>query len=103
MLAPATADVPLGSMEHLEDEGYETLEDAALGDIPPQFATVVGSRMDGDVATVWLLTNDAPPFEPYKVHCERRNGRWNWDSGSGGFGGDTPDDVLAAARRLGWS
>jgi hypothetical protein len=50
-----------------------------------------------------LLTNDRAPFEAHEVHCERRNGRWYSDAGYGGFGGNTPDDVLAEARRLGWS
>ena len=90
-------------MEGYEDNGCETLEEAARGDIPPQFATVVGTRVTGDAATVWLLTNDLPPFEPYTVDCERRNGRWYFDAGYGGLGSDAPDDVLAKAHRLGWS
>jgi len=89
-------------MEESADDRYETLEDAARGDIPQRFATVVGSWVDGDVATVWLLTNDRPPFHPYEVNCELRNGRWDLESGFGGFGVGTPDDVLAQARRLGW-
>jgi hypothetical protein len=32
-----------------------------------------------------------------------RNGRWDWLTGYGGFGVDTPDDVLAVALGLGWS
>jgi len=84
------------------DTGYETSEEAARGDMPPEFVTVIGSRVAGDSATVWLLTNDRPPFEPYAVHCERRNGRWYWESGSGGFGRGTPDGVLETARRFGW-
>jgi hypothetical protein len=90
-------------MDEPEDMGYETLEEAALGDIPSQFATVVGRRVRGDVATVWLLTNDRPPFEAYEVNCERQGGRWHWESGFGGFGTGTPDAVRARARRLGWS
>jgi hypothetical protein len=90
-------------MDEFEDDGCETLEEAARGDIPPQFATVVGSRVSGDTATVWLLTNDQPPFEAYEVYCERRNGRCFGDGGSGGFGIGAPAEVLAEARRLGWS
>jgi hypothetical protein len=86
-----------------ENEGYDTAEEAARGDIPQRFATAVGSRVAGDTATVWLLTNDQPPFEPYEVCCERRGGRWFFDIGTGGFGLATPDTVLAEARRLGWS
>jgi hypothetical protein len=37
-----------------------------------------------------------------EIQCERRNGRWYWDSGYGGFGGDTPEDILDTARALGW-
>ena len=85
------------------DEEYDSLEQAARGDVPARFATAVGHRVEGDWATVWLLTNDRPPFEPYEVTCERRDGRWQSNSGVGGFGVDTPDDVLAVARRLGWS
>jgi hypothetical protein len=81
----------------------EELEAAARGDIPVQFATVVGSCVEGDWAIVWLLTNGGPPFEAYQVSCERRDGRWEYESGSGGFGVGTPDEVLDRARRLGWS
>lgn len=88
-------------MEEFEGNGGDTPEHAARGDIPPHFATVVGSRVSGDAAPVWLLTNDQPPFEPYEVCCERRNGCWYLDVGTGGFGVGTPDDVLAKARRLG--
>ena len=90
-------------MAEFEDNGYETPEAAARGDIPPQFATVVGKRVDAAGATVWLLTNDQPPFEAYEVCCARRGGRWYFDVGSGGCNFGTPDDVLAKARRLGWS
>jgi hypothetical protein len=90
-------------MEEFEENGYETPEEAARGDIPPQFATAVGSLVTGGTATVWLLTNDRPPFEPYEVYCEQRDGRWFSDGGTGGFGIGTPDDVLVEARRLGWS
>jgi hypothetical protein len=53
----------------------DTLDEAAGGDIPPQFATIVGSRLDDEIATVWLLTNDRPPFEPEEVSSQRRNER----------------------------
>jgi hypothetical protein len=90
-------------MDEFEETGCETLEEAARGDIPPEYATVIGSRVTGDSATVWLLTNDVPPFEPYRVYCERRHGRWYWESGSNGFGAAAPDIVLAEARCRGWS
>jgi hypothetical protein len=83
-------------------EGFATPEEAARGDIPAQFVQVVGVRMEGDSATVWMLTNEAPSFHAYEVGCERENGRWYMDWGLGGFQTSTPDEVRAEARRLGW-
>lgn len=48
---------------------------------------MIGSCGDGDVAAVWGLTNGFSPT------TARRSSRTR----------STPDDVLAAARRLGWS
>jgi hypothetical protein len=31
--------------------------------------TVLGIRREGDTASVWMLTNDRPPFEPYAAIC----------------------------------
>ena len=84
-------------------DGYATPEEAARGDIPPQFAHVVGVRVEGDHATVWLLTNEPPvSYEAYEVGCERQNGRWYMDWSLGSFQTGTPEEVLAAARRRGW-
>jgi hypothetical protein len=85
-----------------EDEGYETPEAAACGDIPQQFVRVVGVRVQGDTAYVWMLTNDGPPFEPYEEVCVREGGRWFADVGSGGFSPSVPAEVLEEAARLGW-
>lgn len=85
------------------DDGYNTPEEAAVGDVPRRFALVVGTRLEGRGATVWLLTNEAPRFEPYQVECVRRDGRWRSESGSGGFMTGTPAEVKDQARRLGWS
>ena len=49
-------------MEEFDHSGCGTLEDAARGDIPPQFATVLVGRVSGDTPAVWLLTNDPAPF-----------------------------------------
>jgi hypothetical protein len=86
-----------------DDTGCDRLEDAARGDIPAALATMIGSHVEGDHAVVWLLTNDRPPYEAYESYCVRREGRWHFDGGSGGFGTDTPEHVLARARELGWS
>jgi hypothetical protein len=84
-------------------EGYETPEAAARGDIPERFVTIVGVRVDGDTARVWMVTNDGDHLEPYEEVCVRANGRWVSSFGSGGFSTDVPPEVLEAAARLGWS
>jgi hypothetical protein len=84
-----------------EGHGYDSPEAAARGDIPERFATVVGVRVDGDTAHVWMLTNDRPPFEPYEQVCVRCGGRWHPGVGSGGFSVGVPTEVLEAAARLG--
>jgi hypothetical protein len=88
-------------MASVEQDGYATPEEASCADIPRRFATVVGSQIDGDTATVWLLSNDQPPFQDCEVQCVRENGRWHADS-SFPFNNGAPEDVLARARNLGW-
>jgi nitronate monooxygenase len=80
--------------------GYATPEAAARGDIPEQYCIVLGVRVDGDEATVWLLTNDRPRFEPYEVVCVRSGGGWEADVGTGGFSTRTPPEILEKAARL---
>jgi hypothetical protein len=89
-------------MTESAQNGYATPEQAACGDISPAFVTVVGARVSGDRAAVWLPTNDKPPFEDYQVNCELESARWHVESGFGGFGSGTPAKVLEAARSLGW-
>jgi hypothetical protein len=84
------------------DGGSPSLEEAARGDIPPQFVTTLGSDVRGDSATVWLLTNDAAYFEPITVFCELKDGRWHNDGHSGGFATPTPPEIKERARELGW-
>jgi hypothetical protein len=58
---------------------YETPEDAAAADFPPQYVRVEGVTYsnDGSKATVKLLTNEEPYVYPYYVYCERdAEGRW---------------------------
>lgn len=89
-------------MASFDENGYATPEEASSADIPPRFVTFVGTRSDGDNATVWLLTNDQPPFEDYQVNCVRHDGRWHVDSGFP-FNDDTPEEIVEQARSLGWS
>lgn len=87
----------------MDQRGFETPEEAALNadsGWPPGMATVVGVEMEGDHATVWLLTNDRPPFEEYEVYCERQDGRWFETHGMGGFGVFTPKSVRRAAAEI---
>jgi hypothetical protein len=82
-------------------EGHATPEDAARDDIPEEYVTVLGVRIEGHEATVWMLTNDRPPFEAYTEQCHREHGRWFSAIGSNGLSG-APPDVLEQAAHLGW-
>jgi hypothetical protein len=85
-----------------ERPGFATPEEAAFGDLPPQYVEILGSVVDDDHATVWLLTNEAPDYESYTVFCEREGGRWYDAGGTGGFNSPTPDEVRDRARALGY-
>jgi hypothetical protein len=89
-------------MDGTSDPGFSSPEQAALGDIPPQFAQSLGTDVDGDSATVWLLTNDAGYFEPITVFCDLDDGRWHSSGHSGGFITGTPPEIKERARELGW-
>ena len=86
-------------------KGLATPEEAAPGDIPPRYVTVVGTLIVGDMATVWMLTNDRPPYEEYTVACSREHGRWFGGSGICGLSdvdgmGFPPEAVIANADRF---
>jgi hypothetical protein len=84
-----------------QETGCDTLEEAARGDIPESFVTIVGVRwIADDHAHVWMVTNDRPTYEGYEVDCVRRRSRWYYEGGSGGFSLNTPPDVREAAARL---
>jgi hypothetical protein len=83
-------------------DGFDTPEEAARGDIPEQFVTVLGVRIEGDRAHVWSLTNDRPCFEPYEDFLVRRGSKWFPDYGTGGFSLVTPAHILEKAARLGY-
>ena len=84
------------------EPGHQTPEEAVLAatGIPERFVTVVGSRIDGDEARVWLLTNDRAPFEEYGCICVREGGLWRETHGQGGFPDDTPSEIKQAADQI---
>lgn len=92
-----------------DDEGFDTPESAAWGDVPSTYVQILGVRVRGDKATVWALTNDRPPYEAYTMFVERKGGRWHPGSGSNGLGVGWDDDeglppeIQAEAARLGWT
>jgi hypothetical protein len=58
-----------------DDEAAE-LGRRARGDIPPRFCTVVDVDVTGDLARIWLLTNDAAQWEEYQVNYRREQRTW---------------------------
>ena len=72
----------------------------ADGGWPEGFVTVVGSRIQGDEARVWLLTNNRPPFEEYECICVREGGLWRESHGWGGFAVDTPPEITEDADQI---
>jgi hypothetical protein len=82
--------------------GYPTPEEAVVADmdIPERFFTIIGSRVRGDSATVWVLTNDREPFEEYECDCQREAGLWREIGGSGGFSPMTPLTIRRRAREI---
>jgi hypothetical protein len=86
----------------MDESGYETPEEAVVAefDAPRRYITVLGVRIRGDQAHVWLLTNDRPPFEEYTCVCFRENGLWCEAFGSSGFSRPTPREVKKAAEHV---
>ncbi len=84
------------------DDGYNSPEEAARGDIPERFVTVLGVQIEGDYALVWMLTNDRPTFEGYEESVIRIGSQWFSTGGSGGFALDTPKEILERAAELGY-
>jgi hypothetical protein len=63
--------------DHVDlDDGYDSLEEAARGDIPEQFVKIVGIRSEGDYAVVSMLLNDRPPYEAEEEALVRIGSRW---------------------------
>ena len=85
------------------EQGYATPEEAVLADweeIPKEFVTLVGSRIEGDEAHVWLLTNDREPFHEYECVCRREGGLWRLEFDWGGFALTTPRDIKERAAEI---
>ena len=81
---------------------------AAVGGIPPQYVTVLGTVIHGHRAEVWMLTNDQPPYEPYVVLCVREAAGWWPEGGNNGFGvlqlksSARPPRKATSTRSLAW-
>ena len=86
----------------MDESGYETPEEAVVAefDAPRRYITVLGVRIRGDQAHVWLLTNDRPPFEEYTCVCVREGDLWCEAFGSSGFSRPTPHEVKKEAERI---
>jgi hypothetical protein len=76
-------------------------EEAARGDIPEQYVTVLGVRIDDDRATVWMLTNDRVPYQAHTVDCYLDCAGWERGIGGSGLGESAPPEVLTAAADRG--
>lgn len=90
-----------------DDPQFETPEEAVRAGFPPKARVrILGVRADDDRATVWLLTNDGPPYEAYTMTVFRDADGWTEGDGVNGLVAtwihDLPRDVTAAAAELGW-
>jgi hypothetical protein len=50
-----------------------------------------------------MLTNDRPTFEAYEDFFVRKGSKWFPTHGQGGFGYDTPTEILDKASKLGYN
>jgi hypothetical protein len=82
------------------DDQAAELARRAVGDIPPRFCTVIDVEITGDLARIWLLTNDAAQWEEYQVNYRLEQKTWVEVLSAGGFQTGTPDHVHERARRL---
>jgi hypothetical protein len=80
---------------------FTTPEAAACGDIPGRFVNVLGVRIRGDEADVWMLTNDGPPFEREQALVTRVEGGWEGVLSGAGFDSSTPAEIITKAEQLG--
>jgi hypothetical protein len=92
----------LDYLRGVDEPGHQTPEEAALGDndIPERYVTIVGRRVSGEQARVWLLTNDREPFEEYECVCVREGGLWRETIGWGGFSDGTHREIRNRAAEI---
>jgi hypothetical protein len=93
---------PRETLKPATEHGYDSPEEAGRGDIPKQFVTLLGVRVEGDRACVWTLTNDRPPFEGEELFLIRKGSKWFPADGAGGFSDSTPAYILEKAVQLGY-
>ncbi len=86
----------------MDVRGYETPEEAVLAelDVPRRYFNVVGVRVCGDEAWVYLLTNDRPAYAEYTCVCFREQGLWTEAYGGSGFSPPVPSEVRQEAERV---
>jgi hypothetical protein len=82
--------------------GYATPEEAALSGWDARYVQLLGARVEGGRATVWVLTNDRPSFEPYAHDCALTAVGWVDAGGTGGIGSDAPEEVFEVAASFGY-
>ncbi len=89
----------------LADEGFDSPEAAARGDIPDRYCSVIASVVDGDLAQVLIATNEPSRSYHLQVICRRAGDRWREDSFSSGAEGSCwfPDAPESGTGALAWS
>lgn len=84
---------PGDTLGRVVEDGFDTPEDAARGDIPSRFVRVVGVVVRGDEVIVAQLVNDRPPYEVETAHCWRERSGW-----TGGASGNSTSAWIATGE-----
>jgi hypothetical protein len=82
--------------------GFDTPEQAALGDIPSAYCRAIASATHGDHAYVLLDTGPETQPYPYGVFCYRVDGRWFEGNGSNGSGWSVTDESTERGMLAFW-